>query len=119
VLMPPGELDRVLVNLVANARDALPDGGRVEIRVRVEEAASPAEPGWAVVEVVDNGIGMSPALLEHVLEPSFTTKEKGEGSGIGLPSAETIVRSAGGVLELDSEPGAGTTARVRLPITRR
>ena len=116
--MPPGELDRVLVNLVANARDALPDGGRVEIRVRLETSGGVAAPGLVVVEVVDNGIGMSAEVLESVFEPSFTTKERGEGSGIGLPSAETIVRSAGGTIELDSELGGGTTARVRLPITR-
>ena len=118
VLMCQGELDRVLVNLVANARDALPDGGRVELRVRVA-AAGTTKPGQVAVEVIDNGIGMPAAVLKAVFEPSFTTKERGEGSGIGLPSAETIVRSAGGTIELDSELGVGTTARVRLPITRR
>jgi len=118
VVMPPGELDRVVVNLVANARDALPDGGSVTIRAytgEAEEQSQDAERRTVVIEVSDNGTGMPPEVLEHVLEPSFTTKERGQGSGIGLSAADTILRAAGGTIELESELNRGTTARVTLP----
>ena len=115
VLMPPGELDRVIVNLVANARDALPDGGTILLRARAEPEPTRAPPEHVVVEVVDDGIGMAPELLAMVREPSFTTKARGEGSGIGLSSVETTLRAVGGTLELESTPGLGTTARAIVP----
>jgi signal transduction histidine kinase len=121
VLMPPGELDRAIVNLVANARDALPGGGVVLIHVEHlragggQPAGSPH--GEVVIEVRDDGIGMEPEVLERALEPSFTTKAKGEGSGVGLASVDAIVRAAGGRVELESTPGVGTTVRMLLPVT--
>ena len=116
VSMPPGELDRVIVNLVANSRDALPDGGSVLIRARAEPEAAFAQPERVVIEVVDDGAGIPKDVLDRVLEASFTTKARGEGSGIGLSAADAIVRAAGGTLELESELGHGTTARVVLPV---
>jgi signal transduction histidine kinase len=113
VCMTPGELDRVVVNLVANARDALPDGGDVVIRAFT---AQTDEGERVAIEVIDNGIGMDPAVLGRVFEPSFTTKEKGRGSGIGLTAVDTIVRAAGGTVEFESEPGRGTKVRVILPV---
>jgi len=105
-----GQLEQVLMNLVANARDALPRGG--QIRVTLE---SMAQSGGEVVSlyVQDNGIGMSREVVEHAFDPFFTTKES--GTGLGLATCYGIIEQLGGTITLDSAEGKGTKVHVTLP----
>jgi two-component system cell cycle sensor histidine kinase/response regulator CckA len=115
------QLDQVLLNLAANARDAMPRGGELVIRLRrvtLEEATTHGsahlEAGpYICVECQDSGEGISPESMRRVLEPFFTTRSR--GSGLGLSTAYGILRSHQGALELESEPGQGTLVRVYLP----
>jgi signal transduction histidine kinase len=117
-----GQLEQVLLNLVLNARDAMPRGGT--IRIRTEEAVLGADSGmtrlgpgrYARVAVLDTGAGMTSAVLERAFEPYFTTKDREGGTGLGLPTARAIVEQFGGVLVLESSPNAGTVATVYLPL---
>jgi len=112
VLADPTQLELVLVNLVLNARDALPGGGRIEI------ATEPAVRGggrWARVRVRDNGIGMDPENLGRIFDPFFTTKEAGRGTGLGLALVHELLEENGGEIEIVSTPGRGTTVNVYLP----
>jgi two-component system cell cycle sensor histidine kinase/response regulator CckA len=111
--LPPARIDRVeleqvLVNLVVNARDALPGGGRISVFAHEDE-------GFVVLEVADDGIGMDEATRERIFEPFFTTKGPEHGTGLGLPTSRAIVERVGGSLTCDSRPGAGSVFRVRLP----
>ncbi len=106
----PGELEQVLVNLVANARDALPPGGRVD--VRVSHAG-----GEAVLDVRDNGPGMEPAVLERIFEPFFTTKPAGAGTGLGLFVVYSVVQRHGGRVHVASTPGVGTRVTIHFPVS--
>ena len=123
VRIDPSELEQVLVNLAINARDAMPDGGRLSLTTRAcpptaDEggAAGNGDPGGAwEVEVVDDGAGMDAPVRVRAFDPFFTTKAEGRGTGLGLAMCYGIVRQAGGEIELESTPGAGTTVRVRLP----
>ncbi|HEV3048332.1 MAG TPA: PAS domain S-box protein [Solirubrobacteraceae bacterium] len=123
VLIDPGQLEQVLVNLAVNARDAMPDGGVLSIdtaNVEVDEqyAAGRAElaPGPHVrVRVSDTGAGMSPEVLERVFDPFFTTKPAGKGTGLGLATVYGIVKQAGGHAQIYSEVGLGTTFTALLP----
>jgi len=116
-------LDQVLVNLAVNARDAMPDGGRVTVLTRriVLGPESLAEYPWAEagphVELVfaDTGTGMAADTLARAFEPFFTTKEPGKGTGMGLATVYGIVRQHGGVVRAESVPGGGTTVRIALP----
>ncbi len=108
----PGQIQQVLLNLAVNARDAMPDGGRLTIVV--DEEASGEQP-YVRITVSDTGIGIEAALLPHVFEPFFTTKDVGRGTGLGLPTCFGIVAQHGGRIVLDSEPGRGTIVRVLLP----
>jgi PAS domain S-box-containing protein len=118
-----GQLEQAVVNLVVNARDAMPDGGvltvqtsRVEITTRPEAAPVELVPGeYVVITVSDEGRGIDPELAEHVMEPFYTTKPAGEGTGLGLPMVHGLARQCGGGLVLDSEPGRGTRAHIYLP----
>ena len=101
-------LCQVLVNLCTNACDASPSDARVEVRARGENA-------HVVVEVTDYGLGMPPAVRARALEPFFTTKMAGEGTGLGLSLAYSILTDLGGTLDLQSEVGIGTTVTVHLP----
>lgn len=116
----PQLLEQVFVNLLLNALDSLPPGGRVTLTLR--RASSPEPPDHAapdvLVEVADTGAGISPEALPHIFEPFFTTKSGGKGTGLGLPIAARIVDAHGGAIDVDSEPGAGATFRVRLPAAR-
>jgi signal transduction histidine kinase/CheY-like chemotaxis protein len=122
VRIDPGQLHQVLVNLAVNARDAMPDGGRLTIttsaggRIRATDApvAAPYRPP-VVISVVDTGMGMTPEVRARVFEPFFTTKETGRGTGLGLATCWGIVRDAHGTIEIESEPGQGTVVRVILP----
>ncbi|MFO0762384.1 MAG: ATP-binding protein [Byssovorax sp.] len=117
------QLDQVFMNLCVNARDAMPDGGRLRIEIaeaELREAYLEAYP-WAragryvVVTVSDTGRGIAPAIMERIFEPFFTTKEPGKGTGLGLSVAYGVVRQHGGVIHAYSEPGLGTTIKVHLP----
>ena len=117
------QLEQMLLNLAINARDAMPDGGRLRIRasdLTLDESAArrltEAVPGRYVrIEVSDTGTGMDPDVADHAFDPFFTTKPAGEGTGLGLAMIYGIVTSAGGHLTLDSAPGEGTTIAVHLP----
>ncbi len=107
----PGQLEQVFVNLMMNAVDACAAGGHVR-------ASAAARDGEVCFEVADDGAGIAPEHLSSVLDPFFTTKKRGQGTGLGLTIAADIVKNHGGHLEIASEPGRGTTVRVRLPVAR-
>jgi len=117
------QLEQVLMNLVFNARDALVDGGRVEVateRQRVQPGDSPAPatvpPGeYSVLIVRDTGTGMTPETRARAFDPFYTTKEIGKGTGLGLAMVYTIVKRAGGAIDLETKRGAGTTFRIYFP----
>jgi len=106
----------VLLNLVLNARDAMPEGGAIVIEVRLLPDDQGDGPGWGEVSVHDNGVGMSKDVLTLALDPFFTTKEAGRGSGLGLSQVQAYVGYSKGKLEIASEEGEGTTIRLRLPL---
>jgi CheY-like chemotaxis protein len=123
VLADPTQIEQVLINLAVNARDAMPQGGRLEIEtfpfhVSEDRARSASvTPGvYRCLQVRDHGTGIAPELLEHVFEPFFTTKELGRGTGLGLATTYGIVHQSGGFIDLTSKVGAGTTFRVYLPL---
>ena len=104
-------LTNAFMNLLVNAVDALPKGGRLVLRSRL------AEGGWAVAEVEDHGTGMPQAVLDRALDPFFTTKEVGTGTGLGLSMVYTTVKAHQGELEIQSSPGQGTRVILRFPLT--
>jgi two-component system cell cycle sensor histidine kinase/response regulator CckA len=110
VEVDPVQVDQVLMNLVVNARDAMPEGGILTIMTTIVAA------GTAVVSVSDTGLGMDAATQRRIFDPFFTTKEPGKGSGLGLATASGIVRESGGSIAVFSAPGAGTTFDVYLPL---
>jgi signal transduction histidine kinase len=122
VTVDPAQLELALLNLVINARDAMPRGGRVLLRgmnESMDEARSGLPAGdYVVLSVADNGHGMSEEVMTRALEPFYTTKGVGKGSGMGLPQAYGFARQSGGTLELESRPGEGTTVTIRLPRAR-
>ncbi len=124
VMADPWQLGQVLMNLVINARDAMPGGGQIVIETAAEEIvaaeAGPPEvqPGrYGVLSVADTGVGMSPEIQKRIFEPFFTTKGVGTGTGLGLSTAYGIVRQAGGWINLKSARGSGSRFEIWLPLT--
>ncbi len=113
VLIDPGRLEQMIVNLALNARDALPDGGNLRLETCSWER--PAAGRLASLRVVDQGSGMSEEVRSHAFEPFFTTKARGKGTGLGLATCQSIAIQAGGSIQIESEPGRGTTIEVLLP----
>ncbi len=123
VRVDPTQLDQVLVNLAVNARDAMPDGGRLSLRsghitlfrplTRGHETIPPGR--YVMIEVEDTGTGIAPEVLPRIFDPFFTTRRERGGSGLGLATAHGIVRQSDGFIAVESEPGRGTCFRIYLP----
>ncbi len=120
IRVDPGQLEQVIMNLVVNARDAMPEGGRLTLRTSALEVEGPTkfdvDPGsYVLLEVSDTGCGMDREVLSHIFEPFFTTKERGKGTGLGLAIVYGVVKQSGGTVEATSQVGQGTTFRILLP----
>jgi CheY-like chemotaxis protein len=119
----PGQMGQIIMNLVVNARDAMPQGGRLTLKISAVDLTEscnsrfgPAPPGAYVILVAqDTGVGMDEDTQAHVFEPFFTTKEPGKGTGLGLSTVYGIVKQSGGYLDLESSPGAGSAFTIYLP----
>ena len=123
IVADPAQLEASLANLATNARDAMPRGGRLIIATAnrhldadyAAEHAEVSEGDFTMIEVSDNGTGMTPEVMRRIFEPFFTTKEAGKGSGLGLSMVFGFLRQSGGHVSVYSEPGFGTTFRLYLP----
>jgi len=126
VLADPGQIEQVLVNLAVNARDAMPQGGKLIIQTastridqgdRTGQGGLPPPGRYVALKVSDTGTGIPKDVLDRVFEPFFSTKPKGEGTGLGLATVHGIITQAGGHVRIYSEPGLGTSLTALLPVT--
>ena len=125
ILCDPTQIEQIVANLAVNARDAMPEGGQLEVRTRnasriPDDGAgieSPAS-GWVVLEVSDTGMGMDEKTRARIFEPFFTTKSEGKGTGLGLATVYGIVKQSHGHIRVESMPGVGTTFEIYFPVTR-
>lgn len=123
IIGDPTQVHQVIMNLCVNARDAMPNGGTISIRLQnavidlqYSHMHIDARPGqYVLLTVEDNGVGMPPNILDRIFEPFFTTKDSGQGTGLGLSTVHTIVKSHGGFVNVYSEVGKGTSFKVYLP----
>jgi two-component system cell cycle sensor histidine kinase/response regulator CckA len=120
----PGQIEQVIVNLAVNARDAMPNGGKLIIQTShsvlssadiLERFADLSAGPYVVLEVTDTGVGIPPELATQIFEPFFTTKEQGKGTGLGLATCYGIVRQHNGTIQVTSVVGHGTTFKIYLP----
>ena len=124
VFVDPGQIEHAILNLALNARDAMPEGGTITIGTinlpKVPRAvAADLSPGdYVELSVADTGAGMAEDVLTRAVEPFYTTKEPGQGSGLGLSQVYGIARQSGGTMRIESEPGGGTVVRLFLPRAR-
>ena len=124
VLVDPGRIEQVLVNLAVNARDAMPGGGKLTVQTTSAQIGEPAATliglphgPYVMLKVSDTGCGMPKHILDRVFEPFFSTKPEGEGTGLGLATVYGVITQAGGNVRIYSEPGMGTTLTAYLPVT--
>jgi PAS domain S-box-containing protein len=123
VKLGPGQLQQILINLLVNARDAMPQGGKVIIEtadIELDEASTSQQAGlqpggFVTLSISDTGSGMSPETRSHIFEPFYTTKEPGKGTGLGLSTVYGIVKNGGGHISVETAEGQGTTFRIYLP----
>ncbi len=116
----PNQLELALLNLSVNARDAMPNGGHLNITARADRVAAGQMPGlepgdYIFIEITDTGCGMDEATLRRAAEPFFTTKDRGRGTGLGLSMVDGLVGQSGGAMRIGSRPGFGTTVELWLP----
>lgn len=109
--MDPGRFELALLNLASNARDAMPDGGRLNITAHADAAGA-----HAVVEVQDDGVGMSPQVLQRIFDPFYTTKPASRGTGLGLDVVSRVMKECGGAIQVSSAPGQGSRFSLRIPL---
>ncbi|MDP2276623.1 MAG: ATP-binding protein [Nitrospirota bacterium] len=109
ILIDENKMSQVFMNIMINAVQAMDDGGRLTIRTKADD-------GFCVVSIEDTGGGIAPDIMSHIFDPFFTTKGIGEGTGLGLSVSKGIVEQHGGMIEVDSEIGAGTTFKIKLPL---
>jgi PAS domain S-box-containing protein len=118
IAIDPGELEQVVLNLVLNARDALPRGGTIRITTAASDRDAEEGVLGMALSVTDDGVGMAPEIRQRIFEPFFTTKPMGRGTGLGLSTVYGIVMRAGGSMEVETQAGEGTAMRIWLPRTQ-